>query len=141
MSKVIEVTAETVSVRMLDPVNNSCGERFDNLRASSVNKVSNRNIDNRPLSAVQVSILRHLATRRSAKGGCIGHLPTTGGVIQAIGGQRDRVSYASVSRSLGRLNRAGLVDSYLSEVAIRGRGYRYAITDAGRAALKKEAAS
>jgi hypothetical protein len=48
-------------------------------------------------------------------------------VITALGLPRTPQSYASVSRSLARLRKAGAVVAYDGEVLSQGRGYRYAL--------------
>jgi hypothetical protein len=60
----------------------------------------------------------------------IGHMPTTGDIIDKLGRPRDGKSYASVSRSLDRLMRSGLVVGAYAEICIRGKGRRYALAAA-----------
>jgi hypothetical protein len=88
-------------------------------------------------SALQVAILEHLATIGPARPRgdgmyYVGHWPTTGAIAVAVGRPKDNTSMVSVSRSLDRLCRAGLVVAAWTEVALAGRGRRYGLTDAGR---------
>ena len=57
----------------------------------------------------------------------IGNLPRTGDIVDAIGRNRDKAGFASVSRALARLRREGLVNAYVAEVATRGHGYRWSL--------------
>lgn len=78
-----------------------------------VSKIPNQNIDNR-LSDLQRQILAVLATAGQPEPDGdyqrIGHLPRTGDIVDALGRRRDKAGFASVSRALARLERAGLVD-------------------------------
>ena len=99
-----------------------------------VNKLPKQNLVNRPhLSALQVSILRHLASI-GPPGPVdqygqqyIGHWPTTGTIILAIGRRKDRVAYAAVSRALARLSRTGLVLA-AECLFMPGKGLRYGLS-------------
>jgi hypothetical protein len=95
------------------------------------------NLNRRQLSALQIAILSHLATIGPARPNGdgthhVGHWPTTGAIAVAVGRVKDNAGMASVSRSLDRLCRAGLVVPARTEVALAGRGRRYGLTDAGR---------
>jgi hypothetical protein len=85
-------------------------------------------IDNRLTRPDQ--ILAYLATVGQPRGNSIGHLPRTGDIIAALGLPRTRASYASVSRSLARLCKAGKVDCYSGEIYIPGKGGRYCLASA-----------
>ena len=62
----------------------------------------------------------------------IGHLPTTGDIIEALGRSRENKNYAAVSKALMRLEARGLLSSYGSIVRLRGDARRYALSDRGR---------
>lgn len=79
------------------------------------------------LSPMQREILRHLATCSGPMGNRIGHMPRTGDIIDAIGRPRTNSSFASVSRSLGRLQAAGLIDAYRAELCTRGDGAHWSL--------------
>jgi DNA-binding MarR family transcriptional regulator len=104
--------------------------------ATPVNKVRGPDIINRPpLSPMQREIL---AVLQPAPGGSsLRGMPGTGEIITAIGRQRDPKHFASVSRSLARLVKAGLVVAWHAELCLPGRGSRYALTEAG-AQIKAE---
>jgi hypothetical protein len=102
-----------------------------------VNNIPNGNLDSR--FALQRRILAYLATvgqpqpsARDPDCVTIGHLPRAGDVIDALGLPRDKSSYATVSRALARLCKAGKVDAYYGQLYIQGKGARYclATTDA-----------
>jgi len=116
-----------------DPVNNIPGENLVNRPpADPVNKVARADLVNR-LSPMQRAIINALDPMPEPAGGYISlkGMPTTGGVIERIGRLREPKSYASVSRSLERLVRAGLVEACSGQLCIQGRGFRYALSDAG----------
>ncbi len=92
----------------------------------AANKFQNQNVVSR-LSRVQRGILAYLATTPQPSGSHIGNLPRTGDIIEALGGERTASKYAIVSKSLRRLEERGLVCVYSSEMAIQGKGYRYAL--------------
>lgn len=104
----------------------------------SVNNIPVGELDNR--FAMQRAILSFLATvgqpipdpAYAADARKIGHLPTNGDVVDALGYPRTKVSSASVSRSLRRLRKAGKIEAHHSIVYIRGKGARYSLK-AGRA--------
>jgi len=101
--------------------------------SSPVINVPHPNIDNR-LSALQADILDYLKSEGAAgprPGNLIGHLPTTGQIVDGIGRDRDKAGFASVSRALDRLQKRGYVVAYRSEVPIRGKGFRYSLAGAG----------
>ena len=91
-------------------------------------KIRNRNVDNRPaLSPLQHQILNILTAAGQPIGEKIGHLPRTGEIVDALGWTRDKSSFASVSRSLRRLEGAGRIASYHHSIATRGNGRHYAV--------------
>jgi hypothetical protein len=92
-----------------------------------VSKVRNENIDNR--FAMQRAILAYLATVGQPRGDYIGHLPRTGDIVDGLGYARDKAGFASVSRSLARLCKAGKVDAYLPQLRTRGNGARYCLAE------------
>ncbi|TIN20163.1 MAG: hypothetical protein E5Y51_03710 [Mesorhizobium sp.] len=59
--------------------------------------------------------------------GKIGHLPRTGDIVDALGLPRTKTTFASVSRSLARLERAGRIVSYAPAMATRGNGFHWAV--------------
>jgi hypothetical protein len=63
----------------------------------------------------------------------------TGEVIDKIGRKRERTAYASVSRSLDRLVKVGLLQLWAAQVSRQGKGYLYTLTNEG-ARLRKAAA-
>jgi hypothetical protein len=97
---------------------------------SAVNKVPTSDIVNRlsPLQRAIVEILQRMPGPGADvdEDGCVymGHLPFTGDIIDMLGRPRDRKSYASVSRSLGRLVSTGLVECSQAWFH-RGKGFRY----------------
>lgn len=105
--------------------------------SASVINVPLKNIDNRRTSDLQRQILHHLETVQGPSGGYIGHLPRTGDLVDAVGRQRGKAGFASVSRALSRLCRDGLVERYVAEVCIRGRGYRYALAEGAFSSAEK----
>ena len=96
---------------------------------SPVINISHENIDNRS-SQMQAAILEILADRRAVPptSSFIGDLPRTGDIVDALGRSRDKAGYASVSRSLKRLWKAGKVQAYSSILCARGNGYRWSLT-------------
>ena len=56
----------------------------------------------------------------------IGHLPTTGDILEALGRNRTKANYAAVSKALRRLEERGLVVSFDTVIWNRGKGRRYA---------------
>ncbi|MBP1297459.1 hypothetical protein [Bradyrhizobium elkanii] len=96
---------------------------------SPVISVPGQNIDNRSrLSGMQKRILVYLASTGQPHGDRIGHLPRTGDVVDQLGMRRDKAGFASVSRSLSRLNAAGLIDAYYPCLATRGMGAHWALS-------------
>lgn len=93
-----------------------------------VSKVSIENIANRP-SNLQIEILEALSILNATppETSYIGDLPRTGDILDALGRCRDNVGYASVSRSLNRLWRAGKVNAYSGLFYTRGKGYRWSL--------------
>jgi hypothetical protein len=92
----------------------------------AVNKVQDDNIVNRRGQAE--AILAFLKKFAPVTGDYIGHLPTTGDIVDAIGRERNNASFASVSRTLRRLEAAGKIAAYQSTLCIIGKGYRYGLT-------------
>jgi hypothetical protein len=81
----------------------------------------------------QQAILAYLATVGQPRGNyIIGHLARTGDVVRALGLPDNRSSFASVSRSLARLCKAGKVDAYLPPLSTRGKGARYCLAAPGK---------
>jgi hypothetical protein len=97
--------------------------------AHPVKKVSSWDLINRRLSPMQRAIIGVLNV--SVKEAFPRGMHSTGQVIAAIGRQPDSKSYASVSRSLDRLARAGLVEIWHAHCRLQGSGYRYALTEFG----------
>jgi DNA-binding MarR family transcriptional regulator len=97
----------------------------------TANKETKRNIVSR-LSKVQKEILSYLAQTPQPEaldyGHRIHHLPRTGDIIDALGRPRTPSNYAAISKALKRLEERGLVSSYQSEAAHRGKGLAYALT-------------
>jgi hypothetical protein len=91
----------------------------------SVNNVPNENLDNR--FAKQRAILVYLATVGQPRGDYIGHLPRTGNIVDALGYPRTKLGFASVSRSLARLCKAGKVHAYYPSRCTPGMGARYCL--------------
>lgn len=84
--------------------------------------------DNRTaVSPLQHHILNVLAAAGQPIGERIGHLPRTGDIVDALGWPRNKSSFASVSRSLKRLEQAARIVSYSPSVATRGNGFHYAV--------------
>ena len=79
------------------------------------------------LSPLQLDILQHLGTFGEVKDGRIGHLPRTGDIVDALGRPRTNSAFASVSRSLARLRKLGLVDAYLPSIQTRGSGAHWSL--------------
>lgn len=96
----------------------------------AVNKVQDQNVVNR-LSPLQRQILDVMRDRQAYRPRTeyIGNLPRTGQIIDALDRPRTPSSYASVSRALARLEKAGLVVSYLASMATQGKGRAYALPD------------
>lgn len=92
----------------------------------TANNVSDEKIVSR-LSKMQKEILLCLAAFKAPDTAHIGDLPRTGEIIGSLGRPRTTSNYAAVSRALSRLEERGLVRSYRSYLAIRGRGLRYAL--------------
>jgi hypothetical protein len=97
----------------------------------TANKGTKQNIVSR-LSGVQKEILSYLATTPQPEvlgdGYRIHHLPRTGNIIDALGRPRTSSNYTAISKALKRLEERGLVSSYQSEAAHRGKGLAYALT-------------
>ena len=84
----------------------------------------------RGLSQLQRAILELLPLGpEQGRGDYIGHLPTSGAILDALGRPRDNAGYAAVSKALARLEQRGLVISYRAQVALRGKALRYARAD------------
>ena len=58
----------------------------------------------------------------------IGHLPTTGDILTALGRERDNANYAAVSKALARLGKRGLVEAFGSQISTQGKGHRYSLS-------------
>lgn len=97
------------------------------MRSDPVIKNPKPNIDNRVLSPLQQSILAFLAAKWQPIGDRIGHLPRTGDVVHGVSRRRDKAGFASVSRALARLERAGLINAYVPGLQTRGKGYHWAM--------------
>lgn len=87
------------------------------------------------LSQLQRAILEVLATAgrpepKEDGSVTIGHLPRVGDVVDALGRRRDKAGFASVSRALLRLERAGLVTSHRGMACTAGKGFHYALAGA-----------
>jgi hypothetical protein len=95
--------------------------------ADPVINIPNQNIDNQR-SGMQRRILAYLATVGQPLGERIGHLPRTGDVVDNLGLSRDKAGFASVSRSLARLNAAGLIEAYHPSFCTRGKGVHWALS-------------
>jgi hypothetical protein len=99
----------------------------------AVINVQDQNIDNRlnaigrRLSVQQRRILTYLAGAGQPIGSFIGNLPRTGDVVDQLGLVRNKTGFASVSRSLARLNSIGLIASYSPNICTRGCGYHWAV--------------
>ena len=93
----------------------------------TVIKIPKQIIDNR--SAMQRRILAYLATTGHIVGERIGHLPRTGDVIDHLLMRRDKLGFASVSRSLARLRAAGLIVAYCPNLCTRGNGVHWALAN------------
>jgi hypothetical protein len=93
-----------------------------------VNKGRKLTLANRhTISPMQHQILNILIAAGQPIGEEIGHLPRTGDIVDALGWTRDKSSFASVSRSLKRLERAGRIVSYQPFIRTRGNGRHYAV--------------
>lgn len=91
-------------------------------------KVPKWNVVNRHLiSPMQHQILNILIAAGQPVGERIGHLPRTGDIVDALGMPRSKASFASVSRSLSRLETAGRIVSYEPFLKTRGMGRHYAV--------------
>jgi hypothetical protein len=90
------------------------------------NKIPIQNIVNRT-NARRSDILDALDNLGAlgARGNFIGHLPSTGDVIDAMGLARDATTFASVSRSLRRMAVAGLIREWRATLCHRGKGARW----------------
>lgn len=104
----------------------SRGARHPSAAKAPVIKVPKQNLDNR-LSTMQVALLANLRSAGQPIGEKIGHLPRTGDMVDALGLPRDKKSYASISRSLDRLRKAGMVVAYSPSIATRGNGNHWAV--------------
>jgi hypothetical protein len=107
------------------PVNKSKG-----VGADPVNKVADHNRVNRKRTSA--SIMQHMILNVLHDAGQpiddrIGHLPRTGDIIDMLGLPRTKSSFASVSRSLARMETAGWIVSYRALVKTRGNGRHYAV--------------
>lgn len=103
------------------PVNKGAG-------TDTVIKIRKRNLDNRAtICALQHQILNILTAAGQPKGEKIGHLPRTGEIVDALGWPRNKSSFASVSRSLRRLEQAERIVSYEPFLITRGKGRHYAV--------------
>lgn len=93
-----------------------------------VNNIPNQNSFNR-LSKRQRAILAYLDERCAFRplDERIGHLPRTGQIIDGLDLDRTPTNYASVSRSLERLRKAGLVEAYSPSICTQGKGWHYAL--------------
>jgi hypothetical protein len=112
--------------------------------SSPVNKLAQGNLVNRQ----QLEILRALLPTvrpdppADAYGTIyIGDLPRTGAIIDAIGLVRSPKAYASVSRSLARLEANELVVSFSGLIFRQGKGRSYQLTAKGLEALDRAEAS
>lgn len=97
----------------------------------TVSNVRVADIDNR--FAMQRAILAYLATVGQPRGNYIGHLPRTGDIVDALGYTRGKSGFASVSRSLARLCKAGKVNACYAALCTRGKGARYCLAPDGGA--------
>ena len=97
--------------------------------ADPVNKVSEQNRVNRTAkrSTLQHMILSVLHDAGQPEAGRIGHLPRTGDIIDALGLPRTKSTFASVSRSLARLEASDWIVSYETEINTRGKGRHYGV--------------
>lgn len=57
----------------------------------------------------------------------IGHLPTSGQILEALGRDRTNANYAAVSKALRRLEERRLIVSHRSQLWLRGKALRYAL--------------
>jgi hypothetical protein len=90
-----------------------------------VTNIPNEKIDNwSTLSDLQGRILRVLPP--PPVGTSLAGLPFVGDVIAKLGIDRTRATTAAVSRSLKRLEQAGFVASYQSELYNPGKALRFA---------------
>jgi len=107
----------------------------------AVNKVRDQNFVNRPAKVpagngkpsgdIRAAILAYLTAIGPAKLNGDGFwnvkgLPSTGDVIDALGRDRTPANYASVSRSLSRMQSKGLIVGYEVLFSV-GKGYRWGI--------------
>lgn len=104
------------------PVKNK-GAATDTVKNIPKQKVFNR---------VQPSIMQHqimniLTAAGHPIGEKIGHLPRTGEIIEALGLPRTNSSYASVSRSLSRLEKAGRIVGYTPYIGTPGKGRHWGV--------------
>ena len=86
----------------------------------------------RGLSQLQTAILMVLdAAPHSDRGPdrygaqYIGHMPTTGEIMDALGRPKNNTNYAAVSKALRRLEARGLITSYRAQARLRGNALRY----------------
>lgn len=95
---------------------------------AKVKGVPDRNVVNRPAADLILDLLRERGLAKPYGDGSFDtkHLPRTGDVIDALGRPRDNVSYASVSRSLARLQAKGLIVAYRGLWSV-GQGHRWGI--------------
>jgi DNA-binding MarR family transcriptional regulator len=91
-----------------------------------VNNIPDENIINR-LSPMQLDILNVFPKDDGTRA----TIMTTGKIIDQIGRNRDGNAYASVSRSLDRLVKLGLLAAWTTQLCRPGRGYIYRLTDEG----------
>lgn len=89
-------------------------------------KVPKQNAGNR-LSEMQLAILAYMIAFPAPSTSKIGHLPTTGEVIDGLGLQRNKITFASVSRSLSRLEKSGRLFSWVGELRSQGGGFRWSM--------------
>src|SRR3954471_158716 len=100
------------------------GVELDNLTVvavSAADKAPQQKRGNR-LSSLQRDILSFVTNKGQPIGDRISHLPRTGDVVDAVGRRRDNAGFASVSRALARLEKAGLVAGYRPSVRTVGNG-------------------
>lgn len=94
-------------------------------RRLKVINVPHQDIDNR-LSGVQIRIVEILSGLQKPTD-CIGHLPTTGEMVERLGLPRTRSNVASVARSLSRLQRIGILAAWRGEIYMPGKAFRWSL--------------
>ncbi|MGN6451314.1 MAG: hypothetical protein ACTHLK_22520 [Brucella intermedia] len=104
------------------PVKNK-GDATDTVK----NIPKQNNVNRARPSALQYAIMNILTAAGQPIGEKIGHLPRTGDIVDALGLPKTNSSFASVSRSLSRMEKAGRIVGYTPYLSTRGNGRHWGV--------------